>query len=230
MVVSVSDLEAQQEMLTRITTPGDQSFRTGAESKTGKHCYWKNPNGWVLLLPYNAIELERRIDLGFTPLRREYGEFVVTLNRDWDFNSDPLKPLFLKGGAKELPVDQVLEHQWHLTPPQYGNVIIEFPQLASLDPPVYKCRYCGRTFIEDNHLVKHTSVAHKDQSQNAALGEAFRQVLDRPNADQNELVNAVKSMVEQQNQVMSVLLERLAATEENLVKLRPLVRLRQVQP
>ena len=77
MVVSSSDIEAQQELLTQISTPHDDAFKSGANNKTGKHIYWKDHRGWITLLPYNAVELERRIELGFTPMRREYGEFVT---------------------------------------------------------------------------------------------------------------------------------------------------------
>lgn len=66
--------------------------------------------------------------------------------------------LFVNGGAHLFPVEQIVEHHWHITPP-YGLSLDVFPQLREWEVPrPYWCGACASPEIpynSDEQLVKH---------------------------------------------------------------------------
>lgn len=151
---------------------------------TFNKAYWRRPDGTIRLGEYWPVELMRNLSLGRQPLL-QYGEF-----NERDLRGDPWRVLFLRGGAKELPLSQVLELGWHRNPPRYdeaGNLNrrgkpVVFPQLDSdearaLIAQEEKCQYCHKTYLNRESLTNHQRVAHRDVSQQASLARALGDVL-----------------------------------------------------
>ncbi len=75
--------------------------------------YYRQPNGWITASPAtNSDELRYRRG-GWEPLT-QYGYFEMSTPY---MANNPLEPLFMRGGAHELPADQVLKQGLYLHPP-----------------------------------------------------------------------------------------------------------------
>ena len=72
--------------------------------------------------------------------------------------------LFKNGGAHLFPIDQIVAHKWHITPP-YGLSKDVFPQLKEWDVPDPKwCAACpGNTQPRnsDQELITHAMISHR---------------------------------------------------------------------
>ncbi len=121
--------------------------------------YYRQDDGWITVSL--ATDLEETVfrRKGWEPLK-QYGR--VEMAGSYAVNH-PLEALFQAGGAKELPVDQIIEMGLHLSKPlipvcgqrldQYhkrhsgdcweGAEPVEFPQLEN-PPDAVKCTFCER--------------------------------------------------------------------------------------
>jgi len=72
--------------------------------------------------------------------------------------------LFANGGAHLFPIEQIVEHHWHVTPP-FGMTPEVFPQLREWDVP--EPFYCGACAGEqppknsEEQLVSHLLISHR---------------------------------------------------------------------
>ena len=78
----------------------------------GTHMYYRAPGGYVFSDTSDTMSRYRAFGMGRMPLN-EYGLFSLypyTVN-------NPLETLFMRGGAHELTVDQIVENGFHIDPP-----------------------------------------------------------------------------------------------------------------
>lgn len=154
----------------------------------GDQMFYRQPNGWITSGPIGKghsrkFAYQRQ---GWTPLE-EYGRFDLL---DY-YANQPLEVLFLRGGAKELPVEQVKALGFHLHPPLLPNCQLQlgakhaarmeypnhynlcwqdaqpvtFPQLEGQTfQKVDQCEFCERdNFASDASRSQHMRVLHKDE-------------------------------------------------------------------
>ena len=96
-----------------MTMTADEVQRLGHTAR-GKSVlgYYRQPNGWITVSPQTDLDQLKYIRKGWTPLP-QYGVVSMTCEYDMD---NPFEALFLAGGAKELPVEQVIQMGLHLKP------------------------------------------------------------------------------------------------------------------
>jgi hypothetical protein len=130
-----------------------EAFEAQVAPGKGQHGYYKKADGWVVVAsttPSNRRDYEYK---GFVYLH-QYGEFTngsaqpraASRERDargnpWNPALEPWRLIFQRGGAKEFPIDQIIEYRWHIRPP-YKEVT--FPQLAGLEITNYGCPECDK--------------------------------------------------------------------------------------
>lgn len=126
--------------------------------KGGHHMYYRQPDGFITFGSAQKMDRATYEEGGWVGLPR-YGVFTVdhiTIQR-------PLRLLFEKGGAKEVPVQQLIEEgyvyrddawwKWHGGKP-------DFPQLAGVTiPPLHDCPYCERR-LSRQAMAQHMEVSH----------------------------------------------------------------------
>lgn len=118
----------------------------------GTHGYYRRPdNEWIMTLP-TSLGNDRDWQLkGFQRLIK-YGEFAngstggKPNTRDdngnpWNPADEPWRQMFLRDGARDFPISQVLAYRWHLRPP-YKEA--KFPQLDGIDIVTLECPECTR--------------------------------------------------------------------------------------
>ena len=74
--------------------------------------YLRNPTGEIVSADAQDTEIMKKVRRGWTPLF-EYGQFGSSAY----YMDHPYEPLFQAGGARELPVQQVVSLGYHLRPP-----------------------------------------------------------------------------------------------------------------
>ena len=164
-------------------------FGQSTQQGKGDYVFYRQPNGWVEAAP--AGKKNDRIhvyqDLGWTHLKA-YGRFDATIEY---YTDHPHEVLLMRGGAAELPVEQVVALGYYRNPPLIPNCgaqlgaehvkvagtgkhiaacfegarPAEFPQLAGVSievPPM--CEFCDRdTFATAKARTQHIRVMHKDE-------------------------------------------------------------------
>lgn len=171
--------------------------------------YYRQPNGWITVSPNTRLERSKYIEEGWQYLE-QYGSFDMTA---YGVNH-PLEGLFMFGGAKELPIDQVLATGLYIDPPlvprcrqhltQYHRAHkqdcwrdakpVDFPQMsdvaANLIGP-FVCEFCNRKMPTQQALTQHQGVAHRVPLNNIQLGrtmgDSLASALGKPKvAEDNE--------------------------------------------
>lgn len=161
----------------------------------GDHLFYHQPNGWVTSgqMGKARSRMHAYRDQGWTPMLDEYGLF--DLGYDY-YAGQPLEVLLCRGGAKELPTEQVMALGWHLFPPLLPNCRAAlgaehktkrgtdkhtkecwekarpavFPQMAgqTFTKPE-ECEFCERfEFASDKVRTQHIRVAHRDEMKEIA--------------------------------------------------------------
>ena len=154
------------------------------------HMYYRQPNGWITVEAATLIERAKFQDRGWTPLM-DYPRF--DMGHVWCADNQ-LATLFQFGGAKELPLDQIVSMGFHLNPPvaltcrqpitelhnhnrdcYRGSKPVHFPQLEGVTiPGPFPCRFCDRApFPVEQARRNHEEVAHKDERASIRTGETL---------------------------------------------------------
>ena len=157
-----------------------EADKTEGLTARGTHGYYKRPdNEWIMALP-TSLGNDRDWQMkGFQRLLK-YGEFFNGTSggkpntRDdngnpWNPADEPWRQIFLRGGAHEFPITQVLAYRWHLRPP-YREV--KFPQLEGITVTDLECPECDKgVFSSRNsqeatlwlrqHLTSEINAQHK---------------------------------------------------------------------
>ena len=158
--------------------------------------YYRKSDGWITFSPNTATARMRYMEEGWEYLHA-YGAFDVTPYTI----GHPFEGLFMFGGAKEMPVEQVLQTGLYIAPTplmpvcrqhltQYhrahnagcwrGAKRVEFPQLAGLAPErigPFPCNFCDRKLPTEQAKTQHQSVAHTQPVGNLQLGQALGDTL-----------------------------------------------------
>ena len=160
--------------------------------------YYRQPNGWITASPQSDLDQLKYMRKGWEPLA-QYGIVSITCEYDVDH---PLEALFLAGGAKELPLEQIIAMGFHLNPPllpSCGKRIdqthkrhkatcfanqqpVTFPQLDELDeiPEGFQCRFCERSpFPTEQARDQHETVMHKEEKSDIRSGQVLADHLIR---------------------------------------------------
>ncbi len=158
--------------------------------------YYRQPNGWITGSPATDLEELNYRREGWEPLT-QYGRFEMGTPYMADH---PLEPLFMRGGAHELPVDQIIEQALHLNPPVIPScgraldqdhkghtarcwqnpVTVTFPQLNGEMPDGFQCRFCDRQpSPTEKARDQHEGVMHREEKSDIRTGETLADSLVR---------------------------------------------------
>jgi hypothetical protein len=156
----------------------------------GDFAYFRQPNGWITVSEVGKRRqmLHGYVEQGWTPLDREYGLF--------DFPKEyyvhhPFEVLFLRGGAREMPLAQVIALGYDRNPPVLprctlslgvehsqmtgrplhfercwqGAQKVTFPQLEGHVPEtIPPCDFCDRDdFASKKARDQHQRVLHVEE-------------------------------------------------------------------
>jgi len=147
--------------------------------------YYIKADGWVTVGVTSPMERLHFIEEGWKYLS-QYGLFDMTTGYA---ANNPFELLFIRGGAKEMPLEQVIESGFHVKTPTiprcklalnqnhkkhrpscWPAIEVEFPQLANGKPPVYPCSFdtCprfqpGQEFPTSAARTNHETVMHKEE-------------------------------------------------------------------
>ena len=153
--------------------------------------YYRQPNGWITVSINTRLERLKYVEEGWKYLD-QYGSFDMT---SYTVNH-PFEGLFMFGGAKEMPLDQVIQMGLYIDSPlvptcgqhitQYhrghrqacwrGSKPVEFPQLADAPEGAigpFVCSFCKRKMPTPEALTQHQSVAHATPMGNIQLGKSL---------------------------------------------------------
>jgi len=153
------------------------------------HIYYRQPNGWITSGAAGQIERTKFMAEGWEPLS-QYGRLDVLYEY---INNHPLEPLFMRGGAIDLPVSQVIDSGFWMDPPvvpgcgialnpehiRHNAVCwetqwtVEFPQVPEDTPRSFDCHFCERRSPTEKARDQHEGVAHKDERANLRTGDAL---------------------------------------------------------
>ncbi|MDP2662629.1 MAG: hypothetical protein Q8R28_18075 [Dehalococcoidia bacterium] len=186
--------------------------------------YYRQANGWVKPATNTRLERLKYIEHGWEYLG-QYGAFDMSPY----MASHPLDALFMFGGAKELPVDQIIEMGFHLNPPQVptcrmhitqfhrrhsadcfrGAAPVVFPQLADVAPERlrgHSCEFCPRVMPTAQGLFQHQQVAHSKELNNMQAGKSLATALGQGQAQPQGLSEVDRLRAE--NEALKALLPR----------------------
>ena len=157
--------------------------------------YYRQPNGWITLSPAADLDELRYSRKGWTSLR-EYGRIEMSTPYGADH---PFEALFMGGGAKEMPREQVIEEAFNIRPPilpgcnqplsqfhkrhnkncMASTSTVSFPQLGPEDFETFPCRFfCERDpFSTEKARYQHETVAHKEAQGDIRTGETLAAAL-----------------------------------------------------
>ena len=161
--------------------------------------YYRQPNGWITAEVMTPFEMMKYREEGWEPLP-QYGRFDMCNAYTADH---PLETLFMFGGAKELPVDQIVEAGFHIEPLVIpgckqpitqnhkghkrtcwvGKQSVHFPQLKTV-PPSWKCNFCERVSPTQKARDQHEGVIHKEEKGDIRTGQVLAEALLRGFAGQ----------------------------------------------
>lgn len=142
----------------------------------GAVIYYRQPNGHIAPASGQKMDMSNYIEGGWRPLQK-YGSFLadhVNIHR-------PLDHLFRQGGAKELPVSQLVEEAfaypvWGENRNEHYKVdgrVVEFPQLAGATiPPLRTCDHCSYRGIPQA-IANHEDVMHQRDLAPIKMGKIF---------------------------------------------------------
>ena len=152
--------------------------------------YYRQSNKWITVSVVTELEELRYRREGWEPLP-QYGRFDMTTVYA---ANHPLEALFIKGGAKELCLEQIIDSGFHLNPPLVpvcgrlltkfhrghepaclvGAEPVHFPQLDGQHYEGYQCRFCDRPqFPTERAREQHEGVMHKDEKSDIRTGETL---------------------------------------------------------
>lgn len=176
--------------------------------------YYRQRNGWITTSPITRLERVKYAERGWKHLA-EYGAFDMSPY----VANHPFEMLFMFGGAKEMPVDQIIQNGFHLNPPQVPTckrhmtqyhrrhvpacwqdaAPVVFPQMAdvsqeSLRP--YPCEFCNRILPTPQGRDQHQQVAHKDEIASLRSGRSLALALNEKQRNIEVLANPSSSELE----------------------------------
>ena len=173
------------------------------------HIYYRQPNGWITSGLASQIEQARFVAGGWTPLP-QYGRFDILYEYIGDH---PLEVLFIRGGAKELLPEQIIESGFWMNPPVIPSCgialnpehtlhshycwvnkwTVEFPQVPSDTPRSLDCRFCERKLPTTKARDQHEGVMHWEEKGELRTGDALATSLVKGLAQSGVLIQTPPS-------------------------------------
>ena len=168
------------------------------------HMYYRQPNGWITSALAGMIEEAKLMAEGWTPLSA-YGRFDV----HYAYIADhPHEVLFMRGGAGEMAVGQVIQSGYWLKPPTVPGCrialspeherherwcwetphTVDFPQVPADTPKSLDCRFCERQLPTMQARRQHEEVMHKDERVSLITGDTLATSLIRGLREGNAIV------------------------------------------
>lgn len=185
--------------------------------------YYRQTDGWITASPMTDLDELKYRRGGWEPLK-QYGYFEMAT--DWAANH-PLETLFMKGGAHELSVDQILKQGLYLDPPlvptcrqslsqehkrhTYACMAnakpVQFPQLAGrTDLGPFPCTFgCGRDLPTIEARDQHASVMHAPEKSDERTGESLAAALVKGLSGQNPVAPAAAPAVDVNKELLDVI-------------------------
>lgn len=160
--------------------------------------YYRQPNGYITVSVTSAMERMNYMEEGWQPLT-QYGSFDMATEY---MANHPFEPLFMQGGAGELPLRQVIDNGFHVKAPIIprcgqplgpthkrhsdrcwpGKAVV-FPQLPE-DTPKFPCRFegCNRSLPGSelptkSALDRHETVMHKEERGDITTGNVLGEAI-----------------------------------------------------
>lgn len=192
------------------TNQGPSIFNEIMGVGSGDYQYYRQANGWITSGPIGKNRGREAFAVleGWTPLggphaqargEPDYGVFDLLPY----YVEAPFEVLFMRGGAREMPVEQVMALGFHLHPPLVprcrlqvgpqhkaasgsighlpicwrGAQPVEFPQLAGRQfAAVPQCDFCeADRFASTKARLQHIRVMHKDELKELLLAQNIAQ-------------------------------------------------------
>lgn len=158
--------------------------------------YYRQPDGFITASPATDLEELKYRREGWEPLN-QYGRFEMAT--PWSANN-PLEVLFMRGGAGELTVEQIVTQGLYLNPPKVPTCRqalgqnhkrhvaaclrnarpVTFPQLrgAKVDLGPFPCKVClDREFPTEAARAQHTAVMHAAEKSDERTGQSLAEAL-----------------------------------------------------
>lgn len=175
--------------------------------------YYRQSNGWITVSPATELEELSYRKENWVPLTR-YGRVEMTTEY---MAEHPFEPLFMGGGAKEMPVEQVIEMGFAMNPPlvpvcktridQFHKhhtrecwedaAPVIFPQLVgTLVIGPFNCTVCNKALPTEKARDQHEGVAHRPEKSDIRTGQTLAESLAaalRPQS--SEIVSSVEGSV-----------------------------------
>lgn len=165
------------------------------------HMYWRKDDGRITVGYTDDMTQLRNLKNQWVPLP-QYGAFQLTAQ----FSDHPFETLFIRGGAKELPREQIMEQGFDHSPPLVptcglaaGEPLpsgrrhahsavcwvkakgVKFPQLRGTQVAAepYRCQFCSGKYPTPEAVDQHTQVMHADRLQARDFRDAITTSMDR---------------------------------------------------
>ena len=189
--------EVERPTLVPITPEWMEQRPTTSQNRNINPIYWsksEKEGGYIIVGPSPATAQGKRWERkGRTPLLEySYTDKVspkTGMKETIEVNKDRLGTpwrfywLFRNGGAHLFPIEQIVEHHWHIEPP-YGLDVAVFPQLEEYEvPEPHWCAACpGKTppRNSEEELIQHAMVSHRMTLQEARDIARFAKERPRP--------------------------------------------------
>ena len=192
-------------------TVAEQAARGTLKRHVATHMYYRQPNGWITSGAATMIERSKFEREGWKPLDA-YGRFDIHYVY---VGHHPFEALFQRGGAEELPAEQVISNGFWQDPPVIPgcNVVInpdhmahedfcwvssrvvEFPQVPTDTPKSFQCRFCPRQSPVETARAQHEEVAHKKEKSELRTGDALAGALAQGIKDMGKSVKKTPDSV-----------------------------------
>lgn len=184
--------------------------------------YWRKPNGQITFEQFRHNTYDRLMR-GWMMLP-QYGEYKLIGQPGWDPHRDPYAALVVKGGAHELPPEQVLQLRWHRRPDRNDHgararvwalidqalqrgldepdaVEAVLPQLKASDWRTWRdhfCQFCPqRVFNSNDDVARHESVMHREDVRSREIRDSISGALEKSGSQTTPLLEAVVAVLGQ---------------------------------
>lgn len=142
------------------TDEGADALQAGLGSGGFPWQYWRKKDGRIITGPEPRETLYRTYQRkGYTPLS-QYGLLptpgsAVPCCPKKFMRTEQYHVLMARGGAKEFPIDQIINAGWHVKPPVIHGKTIKFPQLKGVAVEEVQCDECDKPFwgVKDSRTI-----------------------------------------------------------------------------
>lgn len=155
--------------------------------------YYVKSDGEVTFAVTSPMEKLHYLEEGWKHLP-QYGAFDATT--EYTANH-PFETLFMYGGAKEMPVSQVIANGFHVWQPEIPGCnhpidqnhkrhnqgcfanrrMVVFPQLRGSDAKAWTCTFCEAVRATEEGLKNHMAAVHREERGELRGGEAIASAL-----------------------------------------------------